>query len=104
MLLGLIIEFAVGAALVVMGVLLWKKRMVSLLHDYHYKNVSEEDMPAYTRQMGAGLVIIGAGIIITGLCDIAGSRFWWVSLTAGIAIGLAVILRAQKRYNGSVLG
>ena len=41
---------------VVLGALLWKEQMLSLLHEYHYKNVKKEDIPAYTRQMGIGLI------------------------------------------------
>ena len=104
MILGVIIDLAVGAALVILGILLWKKQMVSILHDYHYKNVKKEDLPAYTRQVGIGLIVIGAGIIITGLLNLAYSSFWWVSLLAGFGLGIIVIYRAQKKYNGSVLG
>jgi len=71
----------------VMGVLLWKKQKVSILHDYHYKHVEKTDIPAYTRQMGIGLIIIGSGIIITGLFNLAYSSFWWIPLSAGFIIG-----------------
>ena len=104
MVFGVIIDVAVGSICVILGVLLWKKQMVSLLHDYHYRHVKKEDIPAYTRQMGTGLMITGAGIIITGLLDLAGSSFWWIPLSAGFVLGLAVMYRAQKKYNGSVLG
>ena len=104
MLLGIIIDLAVGALCVILGMLIWKKQKVSLLHDYHYKNVKKEDIPAYTRQMGIGLVIIGAGIILTGLINLASSSFWWIPLLAGFVLGLAVMYTAQKKYNGSVLG
>ena len=104
MILGVIIELAVGAICIVLGVLLWKKQMVSILHDYHYKHVKKEDIPAYTRQMGIGLIIIGAGIIITGLLNLAESSLWWIPLLTGFVLGFVVIHVAQKRYNGSVLG
>ena len=104
MILGVIINLAVGAVLIVFGVLLWKKQKVSLPHDYHYSHVKQEDLPAYTRQMGIGLIIIGAGIFLTGLLDLALSALWWIPLAAGIVLGLIVIYLAQKKYNGSVLG
>ncbi len=104
MVFGVIIELAVGAICIVMGVLLWKKQKVSILHDYHYKHVKKDDIPAYTRQMGIGLIIIGLGIIITGLLNLASSFLWWIPLLAGFILGFAVILMAQKKYNGSVLG
>ena len=104
MIFGVILELAVGALCIVLGALLWKKRKVSLLHDYHYKNVKEEDVPAYTRQMGIGLILIGAGIVVTGLLTLFESALWWIPFLAGFVLGLAVIYAAQKKYNGSVLG
>ncbi len=104
MILGAVIEFVVGAICIVMGVLLWKTQKVSILHDYHYQYVKKTDIPAYARQMGIGLIIIGVGIAITGLLNLAYSYLWWVPLLAGFVVGLIVIFMAQKKYNGSVLG
>lgn len=104
MIFGVITELAVGAICFVLGILLWKKQRITILHDYHCKHVKKDDIPAYTRQMGIGLIIIGAGIIITGLLNLAYSALWWIPLLAGFVIGLFAIYRAQKKYNGSVLG
>ena len=103
MVLGIITDLAVGAICIVLGVLLWKKQRVSILHDYHYKHVKKEDLPAYARQMGIGLIIIGAGIVVAGLLNLAASSLWWIPLAAGFVLGIGVIYRAQKKYNGSVL-
>ena len=104
MIFGVIIEAIIGAVCITMGLLLWFKQKVSILHDYHYKYVKKADIPAYSKQMGIGLVIIGAGIILTGVLNLLYSKFWWIPLVAGFVIGLVVIYRAQKKYNGSVLG
>lgn len=104
MIVGVLIDGAVGLACVVLGLLLWKKRMLSLLHDYHYQHVKKEDIPAYTRQMGVGLILIGAGICLTGLLNLLSSPLWWIPLAAGILIGLLTMGRAQKTYNGSWFG
>ena len=103
MIFGVIIDLAVGALLIILGVLLWKKQKITLLHDYHYKHVKKEDIPAYTGQMGMGLMIIGAGICITGLLSLGNSPLWWVPLAAGFVLGIILMYRAQKKYNGSVL-
>ena len=104
MIFGVIIETAVGAICIALGMLLWKKQKISILHDYHYKHVKKEDIPAYTRQMGIGLIMIGTGIFLTGLLDLACASVWWIPLLAGFVTGLAVIIMAQKKYNGSVMG
>ena len=102
MIFGAIIDFAVGIACIALGLLIWKKQKLSVLHNYHYKNVKKEDIPAYSRQIGLGLILIGIGIIITGILNLLYSAFWWISLLAGIVIGLIIIIKAQKKYNGSV--
>ena len=103
MLLGVIIEAAVGAMCIFLGWLLWKKQKVTILHDYHYEHVKKEDIPAYTKQMGIGLILVGAGIGLTGLLNLVHSPLWWITLPAGIVSGIAVIYRTQKKYNGSVM-
>ena len=105
MIIGFIIDAAVGLACIVLGVLIWKKRKVSLLHDYHYKNVKEEDIPAYARLIGIGLISIGAGIILMGLfLLISQAVLGWVAFIGGFIVGIAILSKAQKRYNGSWLG
>lgn len=101
MLFGAIIFFAVGSACIILGFLIWKKQKLSLLHDYHYQNVKKEDVPAYTRQIGAGMIVLGAGIAAAGIFEFVSLSFWWIPLAAGIVIGLIVMYRAQKKYNGS---
>ena len=103
MILGIIIESAVGLLCIALGLLLWKKQKVTLLHDYHYQHVKKEDLPAYTRRMGIGLIVVGVGILVTGLLNLVGSRLWWLSLLLGFDLGLCILIRAQMRYNGTVM-
>lgn len=101
MIVGMIIEFVVGIGCIILGLLLWKKQMVKLLHDYYYKNVKKVDIPAYTRLMGIGLILLGAFLCITGLLNLIYSDYWWVSMAAGFVIGFTIMHKAQKKYNGS---
>ena len=101
MIAGAIIEGAVGLACIILGLLIWKKEKISLLHDYHYQNVKKEDIPAYARLMGIGLIVIGAGICLTGVLNLFNSPYWWIPLAGGIVSGILVLNRAQKKYNGS---
>ena len=103
MIIGIIVNIAVGILLIVFGMLIWKRQMVKLLHDYHYKNVKEADMPAYTRLIGIGLIIIGAGICSDGVLNYFESHYWWLPLALGFICGFTVMHRAQMKYNGSWL-
>lgn len=101
MIFGVIIELSVGLLCIVLGLLLWIKQKISILHSYHYKNVKKDDLPAYTRLMGIGLGLIGLGSCITGLFNLLYSPLWWIPLLTGFIVGLIVMNRAQKEYNGS---
>ena len=101
MIVGFIVELAVGLLCVVLGLVIWIKRKISLVHNYHYKNVKKNDIPAYTRLFGIGLILIGVGICVTGLLNLFESAFWWIPMIAGFASGLAVLSAAQIKYNGS---
>ena len=104
MIFGAIVEGAVGLLCVIMGLVIWLKQKVSLIHEYHYKNVKQEDIPAYARLIGIGLIVIGVGIGATGFFNLAENAFWWIPMTAGIAAGFILMSIAQKKYNGSWFG
>ena len=101
MIVGVIVELAVGLLCIVLGLVIWLKRKVSLVHTYHYKNVKQEDLPAYTRLLGIGLILIGVGICVTGLLNLFESAFWWIPMAVGFVAGFIVMSIAQKKYNGS---
>ncbi len=101
MIIGVIVDLAVGLTLIALGIVIWKKRKITLLHSYHYKNVKEADIPAYARGIGLGLCLVGGGICLTGILDLFYSPLWWVPLAAGIIAGIVTMHRTQKKYNGS---
>lgn len=101
MILGFLIELAVGLLCAVMGLLIWKKQKISLIHDYHCKNVKKEDIPAYSRLIGIGMIIIGVGVAATGFLNLFELSLWWIPMLTGFVAGLAVMNAAQKKYNGS---
>ena len=101
MIIGVIVDLSVALLCIVLGLLIWKKQKASLIHDYHYKNVKKEDLPAYTRLMGIGLLLIGVGICITGLLNLFESTLWWIPMLVGFIAGFIVTNKAQKQYNGS---
>lgn len=98
------IAFAViGIILIILGIITWKKQTTALLHSYHYKNVKKEDLPAYTKQMGIGQIIIGIAFCLAALCRLLSQMsISWVVLVVGVVIGAALIFKAQSNHNGSL--
>ena len=53
----------IGAILVIIGLILWKKQKISLIHDYHYTKVKTEDIKPYTEAMGKATIAKYNGLI-----------------------------------------
>jgi len=100
MLIGAILFWAVGILLVVLGWLIWEKKKISLLHDYHYDKVSEEDKDVFCTWSGIGVLVIGLGIIGTGmLLFFTESPISLIAFGAGFVFGLGMLIYAGVRYN-----
>ncbi|MBQ6075301.1 MAG: DUF3784 domain-containing protein [Lachnospiraceae bacterium] len=100
MILGVIVTGAVGIVCAVLGVLLWKKEKINILHDYHRENIREEDKKAFCTLSGIGLLIAGAGLIVTAIllwCTEKASSF--IVFAVAFAAGLALLITAGVRYN-----
>lgn len=104
MVIGLIVFLAVGVLGFVFGGLLWKKQKISLVNEWHTRNVKQADVPAYTRLLGLALIAIGAGCVSTGVIALGFEEpLGWLALPVGFLVGFALIRRAQKKYNGGKL-
>ncbi len=100
MIVGVIVTGAVGIVCAVLGLLLWKKEMINILHDYHVDKVREEDKKAFCTLSGIGLLAVGAGLIVTAVllwCTEKASSFIVFALC--FAAGLALMIAAGVRYN-----
>lgn len=62
-----IIIMGIGILFLALGYLLWKKEKISLLHDYHYDKVSEENKKAFCTISGSGVISIGTGLFTTAV-------------------------------------
>ena len=97
---GFLIFFGVGVLFVVLGALAWKKEKINLFHDYHVDKVSEENKQAFCKLAGIGLIVSGAGMILTAvILTITDSVYSLLGFAVGFAVGLAMMLTAIKKYN-----
>ena len=100
MVIGSIIVAAVGIVCVVLGYLLWKKEKISLLHDYHYDNISEENRTAFCTLAGLGIIFVGIGLLLTAVILCITDSVWsFIVFAIGFAVGLILLLHAEKKYN-----
>ena len=98
--LGSIIFGLVAIILIILGYLIWKKEKISLLHDYHYDKVSEEDKKAFCAVSGIGVLVIGVGILITAILTAITYSMWsYIAFVIGFVAGLVMLIYAGIRYN-----
>ena len=102
MIVGLIITSVVGIVLVVMGYLIWKKEKISLLHDYHYDKVSQEDKKAFCTLSGIGVLSIGISLLITAvILGVTNSALSFIAFAVGFGLGLTLLIFAGNKYNSN---
>ena len=104
-----ILMLIIGVVFIIIG-LLNRKGNVSMLHSYHKKRVSEEDMLPFGKMVGLGMIIIGIAMIFAAILF-----FLFVSFNAkiynvlgnvvlgvGFAAGLIVSFYAMLKYNKGI--
>ena len=79
------------------------KGNISTVKRYNRRKVSKADAPKYGKAMGLGTLIMGASIVLTAVLQMIFDQepIFYV-LAAGVAIGLAVMIRAQLKYNKGI--
>jgi hypothetical protein len=97
---GVLVTGGVGIVIARLGWLVWKKQKLTLLHDYHTDKVSPENRPAFCKLSGNGLIVIGVGALLSAaLLGLTGSACSFICFAAGFAAGLAMLIKAGRKYN-----
>ncbi|MBQ3136307.1 MAG: helix-turn-helix transcriptional regulator [Clostridia bacterium] len=103
-LISAIISAVVGIVLLIVGILI-RKGNVSLLHSYHYKNVT--DMDAYAKELGSAVMFICIPAFINGFMTLfvhikIVSVISSVLFFTGMIICVIHIFKVQTKHNGSL--
>ena len=102
MILEFIVMVSIGVLCIVLGLIIWKKQKISLVHDYHHRHAKKQVVGAYTKLIGIGLIIIGIGIGVTEVVNLATTSGWgWIAFGVGFVVGILLMNLAQRKYNSS---
>ena len=97
---GVLVTGTAGILIAWLGWLVWKKEKLTLLHDYHTDKVSPENRPAFCKLSGIGLIVIGAGALLSAaLMGITQSACSFICFAVFFAAGLAMLVKAGRKYN-----
>ena len=98
--LGAVIVGILGVVFCAVGYLIGAKQKISLLHEYHYAKVPQVDRKAFCALSGWGVASIGIGLLVTAvILGITDSAWSFLAFAAGLAVGLAQLIHAGKKYN-----
>lgn len=97
---GEIIILCVGVIFTVLGYLLWKREKIKILHSYHYRNVSPDNKKVFCKMTGQGLMLIGCGLLITGIViSKTHSMYSFIAFAVGLIAGITLLINAGSKYN-----
>lgn len=99
-----VVSTVVGIVLLIVGILI-RKGNVSILHSYHYKNVT--DIDSYSKEMGSAVMFMSIPACINGFMTLFAhikivSVISSVLLFAGLIICVIHIFKVQTKHNGSL--
>ena len=99
-----VVSTVVGIVLLIVGFLI-RKGNVSILHSYHYKNVT--DIDAYSKEMGSAIMFMSIPACINGFMTLFAhikivSVISAVLLFIGMIICVIHIFKVQTNHNGSL--
>ena len=84
----------------VLGLLIWKRRRTDLIISAHCEKVRDENKAAYCRLFGIGLIVIGIGFGLSGICSVLlQSGLAFLPMAVGLAAGIVLLVSAIVRYN-----
>ncbi len=91
-----------GICFIVLGIMNYKGNINSI-HFYNRKKITEATRKPYGKLMGIGTVIIGLGLIITGILEMFAEleNLYYIMLVS-IVIGIIIMLYAQIKYNKGI--
>ena len=95
-----VLFIAIGTVFCVLGLQIWKKQRTDLIISYHCDKVGEENKRAFCTLFGSGLIIMGIGFAISGICSpFVRSALSFVPMACGLITGLILLGITVIKYN-----
>lgn len=94
--------FLVAVAFGIVAMMIYRGK-TDLIHDYHQTKVT--DKVQYGKAFGKAMGVIAGTLMLSAVVSLLGETAVWGAvgiLLVGLIIGIAAIVRVQKKYNGGV--
>lgn len=97
---GIVLTSLIGIALYVLATAVYNGKL-EYIHEYHWKNVKEEDRLKYGRRIGRGLSLMSVSMFASIVSQLRQETWTVIIVQAlGIVAGFIFFHKAQKEYNG----
>ncbi len=94
------IFIVIGIIFIRLGIIIWIRLRIDLIMRCHMDKVKEENKIDFCRLVGIGLLIIGAGMMFSGIwIMITGELLSFIPMACGIVLGTVMIFASVIRYN-----
>ena len=95
-----VLFFFLGIVFILLGRQIRTKQRTDLIISWHSDKVREENRHAYCTLFGTGILIMGAGFLLSGICIVfTQSAAVFVPMAAGLASGIIMLVTAVMKYN-----
>jgi hypothetical protein len=95
-----ILLLMLGILFIRLGYEISEKQRIDLIIAYHHDKVSENNKQAYCVLSGIGVLIIGCGLLLSGICTLTvRSAYVFIPMATGLILGIALLISAGMRYN-----
>lgn len=89
-----------GLVFIWLGLAIWKKQKIELIIRHHMDKVSDKNKQAYCKLCGIGLLIVGIGFAISGICmAFTIELYCWIPMIAGLVTGILLLAISVGKYN-----
>ena len=89
-----------GFIFIKLGLQIWKKQRMDLIIAYHHDKVSEGNKQVYCTLSGVGVLLIGCGFLLSGICTLSVHSFYaFIPMSAGLMLGIILLISASIKYN-----
>ncbi len=89
-----------GILFIRLGYEISEKQRIGLIIAYHHDKVSEGNKQVYCMLSGVGVLLIGCGFLLSGICTLSVHSFYaFIPMSAGLMLGIVLLISAGIKYN-----
>jgi nitrate reductase NapE component len=95
-----------GFSIILLGIIIWKKQNINLIHGRNKIDINNEDIKEYTESIGKSYIIIGFATLVGVIIRITDNDLYdfigFISWMLGIIIGMVKFVRTEKKYKTGI--